>query len=147
LLVGTTLAQNVPSALLLARDLRAVRQAPAHCCEAFMETRTQIPSNPRGLLTGSATIGTILLVSGSAKAGYGVWALGIAALACIVYGAGKYAVACAVMSFLRYRSAAPFRRLREWMEKSRAIAATSCAATSIPEQGASMVSGRVPGSR
>src|SRR6266536_886637 len=32
-----------------------------------METRTQIPSNTRALLSGSATIGTMLLVSGSTK--------------------------------------------------------------------------------
>ncbi len=86
----------------------------------------------------------MLLVSGSAKVGYGVWALGIAALTCIVYRVSKYGIACAGMLFLRYRSAGPFRLLREWTEKSRAIAATGPAATSIPEQGPSMASRRVP---
>ena len=77
-----------------------------------METRMPVPSESRGLLAGSATIGTMLLVSGSAKIGYGVWGLGIAALTCILYGAGKYMVACAGMVLLRCPSAGPFRRLR-----------------------------------
>ena len=72
-----------------------------------METRMPVPSESRGLLAGSATIGTMLLVSGSAKIGYGVWGLGIAALTCILYGAGKYVVACAGMLFLRRPPAGP----------------------------------------
>jgi hypothetical protein len=43
-------------------------------------------------LSGSATVGTMLLVSASAKIGYGVWALGIAAMACVLYRAGKHIV-------------------------------------------------------
>ena len=93
-----------------------------------METRTQIPSNTRALLSGSATIGTMLLVSGSAKVGYGVWALGIAALTCIVYAAGKYGVACAGMLFLRRPSAGPSWRLRH-RRNGRYIAATEPGAT------------------
>ena len=54
-------------------------------------------SDTRGFLSGSATIGAMLLVSGSAKLGYGVWALGMAALTCILYGAGKYVLAHARM--------------------------------------------------
>ena len=108
-----------------------------------METRMPVPSESRGLLAGSATIGTLLLVSGSAKIGYGVWGLGIAALTCILYGAGKYVVACAGMWFLRYRSAGPFRRLRECKEKSQANAATRPAATIVPQQGPSRTSRRL----
>jgi len=93
-----------------------------------METRTQISSNTRALLSGSATIGTMLLVSGSAKVGYGVWALGIAALTCIVYAAGKYVVACARMLFLRRSSAGPSWRLRR-RRNGRYIAATEPGAT------------------
>ncbi len=94
-----------------------------------METRTRIPSNTRALLSGSATIGTMLLVSGSAKVGYGVWALGIAALICIVYAAGKYVVvACAGMLLLRRPSAGPLWRLRH-RRNGRYIAATEPGAT------------------
>lgn len=107
-----------------------------------METRMPVPSESRGLLAGSATIGTMLLVSGSAKIGYGVWGLGIAALTCILYGAGKYVVARARMVFLRCPSAGPFRRLRE-RRGGRGIAATSSAATKVPEQGRSRASRRL----
>ena len=99
-------------------------------------------SDIHGFLAGSATIGTMLLVSGSAKIGYGVWGFGIAALTCILFGAGKYVVACAGMLFLRCPPAGPFRRLRE-RRGGRGIAATSPAATIVPEQGRSRASRRV----
>ena len=101
--------------------------------EAVMDTRTKIPSDHRDLLAGSATIGTMLLVSASAKIGYGVWALGIAALTCVLYRAGKY-VAGRVTSFFRRPSARPFWRLREDSD-SRGLAAMSPPASMVPEHG------------
>src|ERR1700674_93393 len=108
-----------------------------------METRMPVPSESRGLLAGSATIGTMLLVSGSAKIGYGVWGLGIAALTCILYGVGKYVVACAGMLLLRCPSAGPFRRLRERRD-GRGITAARPAASVVPEPDPSRTSRRLP---
>jgi|GEM_PF-4624436 len=82
-------------------------------------------SDTHGFLAGSATIGTMLLVSGSAKVGYGVWALGMAALTCVLYGAGKYALARARMLISRRPWAARFRHLREHRDKGQAVAAIS----------------------
>lgn len=65
-----------------------MRGAPGR--EHSMEKSTLTPPEQRDLLTGSVTIGAVLLVSGSAKIGHGVYALGIAASACMLYMAGKH---------------------------------------------------------
>jgi hypothetical protein len=85
-------------------------------------------SDIHGFLPGSATIGTMLLVSGSAKVGYGVWALGMAAFTCVLYGAGKYGLAQTRMLIWRRPWTARFRYLRERRDKGQAVAAIGTAA-------------------
>src|SRR5215471_12720200 len=92
--------------------------------EHSMEKSTPTPPDQRNLLTGSVTIGAMLLVSGSAKVGHGVRALVIVALACMLYRAGKYLV-IHIGTFLRSGPVESFPRLGSARSRDGATASST----------------------